>query len=70
MFNGYETEELVKAHIEALLREVEVCERTGNEARAESARAQLRAFGHVAAKPSERAEKRPVGRPPKAEKRA
>lgn len=69
MINGYETEELVAAHVKALLRELEDCERAGHAARAESVRSQLRQFGHeVAAKPQERAEKRPRGRP-KAEKR-
>ena len=70
MFNGYETEELVAAHVKALLRELGDCERAGNGARAELVRAQLRAFGHeVAAKPAERAEKRPRGKPKKTEER-
>jgi hypothetical protein len=62
MFNGYETEELVRDHIRALLRELEVAERTGNGARADLVRAQLRAFGHKAEAPAKRAEKRPASR--------
>ena len=69
MFNGYETEELVKAHIQALLRELDNSERAGDAARAESVRVQLRAFGHKVEKPVERAEKRPRGRPKKTEAR-
>lgn len=70
MFNGYETEELVAAHVSALLRELDQCERAGEGGRAESVRAELRRFGHeTAAKPAERAEKRPVGRPKKVENR-
>ena len=69
MFNGYETEELVKAHVTALLRELDQAERAGLAARAESVRAELRRFGHKAEKPQERAEKRPVGRPRKTEQR-
>lgn len=69
MFNGYETEELVRDHIKALLRELEVAERIGHGVRADSVRAQLRAFGHKAEKPAERAEKRPAARARKVEKR-
>lgn len=65
MIPGYETEELVQAHIKALLKEVDDCERTGNGARADLARAQLKIFGYKAAKPQERAEKRGPGRPKK-----
>jgi len=70
VFNGYETEELVKAHITALLRELDQCERAGLPARVASIREELTRFGHEAAKPAEKAEKRPVGRPKKAESRA
>jgi hypothetical protein len=59
MFNGYETEELVEAHIQALLREVEDCERAGRGDRAEMARAELKKFGYKAQTPEKRAEKRP-----------
>jgi hypothetical protein len=69
LFNGYETEELVQAHIKALLRELDQCERAGAGGRAESVRAELRKFGHEAVKPVEAAEKRPRGRPKKAETR-
>jgi hypothetical protein len=65
VFNGYETEELVAAHVKALLRELDQAERAGLAARAESVRAELRKFGHVAEKPQEQAEKRPRGRPKK-----
>lgn len=65
MFNGYETEELVQAHIRALIKEMEDSERAGNGARAESARAELRKFGHKVTKPQETAEKRGPGRPKK-----
>jgi hypothetical protein len=67
VFNGYETEELVADHIKALLRELEVAERTGNGARAELVRAQLTAFGHKAEAPAKRAERRPAT--PRTEKR-
>lgn len=67
MINGYETEELVKAHISALLRELDQCERAGEAVRAESVRAELTRFGHVAEKPAEKAERRP--RQKKAESR-
>lgn len=69
MYNGYETEELVADHIKALLRELAQCEQVGNGERADMVRTELRKFGHKAEKPSARAEKRPVGRPPKSETR-
>lgn len=69
MFNGYENERLVADHIKALLRELDGAERAGDAARAESVRRSLRAFGHEASKPAERAEKRPRGRPKKSETR-
>jgi hypothetical protein len=69
LYNGYETEELVAAHITALLRELEVAERTGNGLRADQVRAQLRAFGHKAEAPAKRAERRPAAAAAKAEKR-
>ena len=70
MINGYETEELVKAHVTALLRELDQCERAGLADRAASIRKELRTFGHkVEAKPQDKAEKRPVGRPRKTETR-
>lgn len=59
MHNGYETEELVRAHIRALLKELDDCERAGNGARADAVRAQLRKFGHRVSKPQDQAEKRP-----------
>lgn len=67
--NGYETEELQKAHIEALLRELDGLERIGDKAGAEAVKKSLRAFGHkVAAPAAEKAERRPAK--PEAEKRA
>jgi len=59
MYNGYETEELVEAHIKALLKELDDSERAGNGARADAVRAQLRTFGHKVSKPADKAEKRP-----------
>ena len=68
MFNGYENEGLVKAQIRALLVELEGFERIGDESGAKKTRASLRAFGHKAEAPREKAERRPVKR--EAEKRA
>lgn len=70
MINGYETEELVKAHIQALLRELDQCERAGAGDRAESVRAELRRFGHEGTKPAEKAERRPARKKKDAESRA
>jgi hypothetical protein len=69
VYNGYETEELVADHIKALLRELEVAERTGNGARAVMVKAQLAAFGHKAEAPAKRAERRPAPSQAKSEKR-
>ena len=67
MFNGYETEELVEAHIKALLRELEDCTNAGRGDRADLVRDQLKKFGYKAAKPQDKAEKRGPGRPRKTE---
>lgn len=69
MFNGYENEELVADHIKALLVELEGAERIGDKALAAKCRASLAAFGHKAAAPRERAEKRPSAAAPKRETR-
>lgn len=67
MFNGYETDELVQAHMRALLQDLEHAERVGDETVAKACRKQLTAFGHRIPKPADRAERRP--RTAEAEKR-
>ena len=69
MWNGYETDELVQAQIQALLRELSQCESIGAGDRAEMVRTQLRAFGYKVEKPQAKAEKRGPGRPKKTETR-
>ena len=69
-FNGYETDELIKAHIRALLRELEGHERLGNKAAADAAKKELRAFGHRVQAPQEKAERRPASAEGKRERRA
>jgi hypothetical protein len=60
MYNGYETEALVKAHISDLLHELRGAEARGDKETAKACREQLEAFGHEGKPARQRAEKRPA----------